>query len=193
MKFLTGVLLSTLCLTFSAAASANEAHNTLEQCVKEIGYKPSSNQSGTKDKEGYTTKFFEYDTSSQHTVSQDQAMRNMMAPAFGVNGCARSKIDEKLFSSYDFSPNTITDKNNKIKFEFETMEQIANRKQQEHQKDREELCADLKGKFDRGVDRYAYCMGTKTFQHKQSSCQDSHGNPCGSKYTQSTHGYSLKD
>ncbi|WP_336167360.1 hypothetical protein [Acinetobacter sp. 161(2023)] len=193
MKFLTGILLSTLCLTFSAAASANEAHNAIDQCAKEIGFKPSSNQSGTKDKEGYTTKFFEYDTSSHHTISQEQVMHNIMAPAFGVNGCAQSKIDKKLFSSYDFSPNTITDKNNKIKFEFETMEQIGGRKQQENQKAREELCADLKGKFDRGVDRYAYCMGTKTFQHKQQGCQNQYGEACGSQYDKSINGYSLKD
>ncbi|MDC5107779.1 hypothetical protein OHW62_10145 [Acinetobacter baumannii] len=114
-----------------------------------------------------------------------------MVPAIKVAHCVGRKSDNDIHKSYDFTEHTLTDKINKIKFEFETTEQISKRRQEANQKEREELCADLKGKIDRGVDRYAYCMGTKTYQ-EPPKCQNQYGDPCGTQYDKSRAGYTIK-
>jgi len=91
----------------------------------------------------------------------------------------KEKEVEKLADSYTVSENNILNKTNKIQFNFST--------NFIKEKSREEICADLKGKFEtNGTDRYAFCMGTQT--HQGPTCQNSAGHPCGTKYEQSRAG-----
>lgn len=78
---------------------------------------------------------------------------------------------------YKVEWNKILDNKNKIQFNF-IPKSIT----------RAETCSDLKGKPDNS---YEFCMGIRTF--KQAECQDSYGNPCGSKYDKSINGCSLKE
>ncbi|WP_454667867.1 hypothetical protein [Acinetobacter calcoaceticus] len=196
MKYLTGVLLGSLCLAFSAASSANEGNILVERCAQSEGFVPSRQvQTDIPHPDGYTTKFYKGASSyssDESTYRVAHCMQNDLIRSLNLNfekmsggekeAEAIKKKYEEFHTTYRVTGNNILDEKNKIVFNFTN---TAVKRQS-----REELCADLKGKIDRGVDRYAFCMGTQV--HQGPTCQNSHGDPCGTKYDKSRAGYNIK-
>ncbi|MGK8803570.1 hypothetical protein [Acinetobacter seifertii] len=202
MKFLTGVLLSTMCLTFSAASSANEGTILVERCAYSEGFIPSPQvQTDIPHPDGYTTKFYKGTSSyssDESTYRVAHCMQNDLIRSLNLNyekmsggekeAEAIKKKYEEFHTTYRLAGNNIFDNKNKIVFNF-TNSRVKTQS-------REELCADLKGKYDTHphdssikVDRYAFCMGTQV--HQAPTCKNSHGDPCGTTYDKSRAGYTI--
>ncbi len=196
MKFLTSVLLSTMCLTFSAASSANEGTILVERCAQSEGFVPGPQvQTDIPHPDGYTTKFYKGTSSypsDESTYRVAHCMQNDLIRSLNLNfekmsggekeAEAIKKKYEEFHTTYHVTGNNIIDEKNKIVFNFTNP---AVKRQS-----REEICEHKKGKFDYGFDEYAFCMGTKV--HQAPTCQNSYGDPCGTKYDKSRAGYTIK-
>lgn len=201
MKFFTNILLSTLCLTFSVAASANEGNVSVEKCAQSEGFIPVPPvQTDVPKPDGYTTKFYKGTSSYRSDSATYRVAKCMTNDLFeslmksypeklseGEKEAFKKKLEE-FSTTYRITGNNIFDNKNKIVFNF-TNPGVKTQS-------REELCADLKGKYNTipntnvKVDRYAFCMGTQV--HQGPTCQNQYGDPCGTQYDKSRAGYTIK-
>lgn len=200
MKFLTNILLSSLCLTFSAAALANEGNISVEKCAQSEGFVSIPPVQTNKSYPGYTTKFYK-DTRTDGINGTDRVVdcmeTNLVETLKALKAEKMSKEEEdatfmkkveEYEKTYRRDGNIIFDDKNKIAFDLTTTS--------EKRQSREELCEDYKGKYETypnsnvKIDKYAYCMGTKV--HKGPTCQNQYGDPCGTQYDKSSIGYTIK-
>jgi len=208
---------STISMAESTVSSADKDKALVEACLKDpfarvYGYYfvPNEQQrphffeeeKKTQNLEGY--KVFNYMNTIRSTraMTESEILKNDIESTKRVADCLKNELYESVFSdedvklsneqyknkekeaekladSYTVSENNILNKTNKIQFNFST--------NFIKEKSREEICEDLKGKFEtNGTDRYAFCMGTQT--HQGPTCQNNHGDPCGTKSEKSRAG-----
>lgn len=200
MKFLTGILLSTLCLASSAIASAQDKL-IVSQCAEHRGFVPITKNTDKATIEGASVK--SYNSTNSHSSILDlllcvnQSVLDSYITNSNSDELTDKQIEERDDKAFDeftanystVGNNSIIDKKNKVQYFFHNTSVMPTAPARKEQS-REELCADLKGKFEpRGTDRYAFCMGTQV--HQGPTCKNSHGDPCGTTYDKSRAGYTI--
>ncbi|MDO7412036.1 hypothetical protein Q5X48_09450 [Acinetobacter baumannii] len=211
MKFFTYLFLSTVCLSYSAASSA-EDELLVPQCAEKLGFQPIVKDTDRLSIEGGTVKSYSTTDPNLTIYRVESCLENIFRRKEPKQFTAAEwmelpldkkreiyrELNRKATKAYNEAftledPDIIVDKHNKIQYFFH----IPKIEQPIKVQSREELCADLKGKYDTHprdssikVDRYAFCMGTQV--HQGPTCKNSHGDPCGTQYDKSRAGYTIK-
>lgn len=175
MKIIFNILLSTLCLAFSTTSSAN-IDRLVESCAMSQGFFPNSGGGRIINSEGYSTQYYQ----SAYGKTFDHLKRCVLNDiSFGEYNSEAERNEILNSIEFDEVSNTIIDPKNKIKFNFTFPKPPT----------REEICAELKN----DPRAYEFCMGTRTFQHRDNTCKNSYGDPCGSTYDRDgAGGYTLR-
>lgn len=209
---------STISMAESTVSAADKDKALVEACLKDpfarvYGYYfvPNEQQryphhfqqeKKTQNLEGYKVFNYMKTIRSTRAMTESEILKHDIESTKRVAGCFKNKLYKsalgsdvgklnkeqyeikrkearELSDTYEVSDNNILNKTNKIQFNFST--------NFIKEKSREEICEDLKGKFEtNGTDRYAFCMGTQT--HQGPTCQNNHGDPCGTKSEKSRAG-----
>ncbi|UGQ27238.1 hypothetical protein [Acinetobacter calcoaceticus] len=180
MKIIFSILLSTICLVFSTTSSAN-IDNLVESCAESQGFSRDRVGESIINSEGYSTQYYHSASTYEHIFDDLE----LCVFEYILSGEANSE-DEKneIYNSIevDKASDTIIDQKNKIKFKFIFFKRPT-------PLPREQLCAELKNE----PKAYEFCMGTRTFQHRDNTCKNSYGDPCGSTYDRNdAGGYTLR-
>lgn len=189
MKNSIGILMSTLCLTFSAVASANE-NKLVEKCARQEGYISTATSLTEKAPDGYHyIASFRVNSASDRFKLIKSCISSEFFKGFPLDRSKMADVEyhksrnkqraEELKSSYEFldSTDSVLDKKNKIQYNFV----------HEKGQTREEFCESQRGKPNHA---YEYCMGTRTVE--KSTCKNSLGDACGTEYDQNSIGYTVK-
>lgn len=189
MKIAFGIILTTLCLTYSAVAAANQ-NNLVEKCARQLSYKPTHTFLEDKAPEGYRIESFVVTGDSTKFRLVKSCISSEFSRKFPIDKTKMADVEyhkvrnkqrtEEFKSSYEFLDNThsVLDNKNKIKFNFNYAKGQT----------LEEMCESQKGKPNHA---YEYCMGTRTAE--KATCKNSLGDACGTKYDQNSIGYTIKD
>ncbi|MDC4828943.1 hypothetical protein OHV96_14110 [Acinetobacter baumannii] len=135
MKIAFSIVLSTLCLTYSAIASANE-NKLVEKCVRQLGYVPTATFSDQEAPDGYRIESFRVISLNDKYRLMKACISTEFHKSFPIDKTKMADVEyhqnrnveiaKEFGSSYEFLDSTnsvlnkssILDKKNKIRFDF---------------------------------------------------------------------------